>query len=160
MGLEKLSKITDAEYKLLSPQELMAYNREMPEQDYSKQYSHIAYPKAKYQLRDLPGGGQRLVSVEVANREAEAKLVGDWRDNPMAWGVITHPETDPIAVDTGFSFDVPQAIAPQVAVTSGPRDPDETDPGSSEPEPGNAPVGEPPGGDEGSGASARPTRRR
>lgn len=155
MGLESLSKMSDDEYKRLTPHDLLAYNRQMPETDYSKPYSHKPYPKAKYQLRELPGGGRRLVSVEVQNAEAEAKLVGDWRDNPSAWGIITHPEADPVTRETGFMFDVPDPIAPTVAHTP-------QEPGQSEPEPDSEPVQEPGDDDDdkGSGASARPARRR
>jgi hypothetical protein len=159
VGLESLSKMSDEEYKRLSPQDLMAYNRQMPETDYSKPYLHKAYPKAKYQLRELPGGVRRLVSVEVASAEAEAKLVGDWRDNPTAWGIVTHPESDPVARETGYSFDVNDPIAPQVAHTP---QPDGVPPGEPVPQddPDNAPVREPGDDDEGSGATARPARRR
>jgi hypothetical protein len=147
--------MSDEDYKRLTPQDLLMYNRELPEMDYSRQYAHIPYPKAKYQLRDMPGGGQRLVSIEVASAEIEAKLVGDWRDSPSAWGVVTHPEADPVSLESGFSFDVPQPIEPQVAHTP--------QPGDAEPEPepdDKAPMREPGNDDEGSGATARPARRR
>jgi hypothetical protein len=107
MGLPELNKLSDAEYKQLTPEQLMMYNKEMPKMDYDNQYSHKSYPTAQYQLQNNPDGSKRLVSVVVASPEAKAKLIGDWRDTPKDWGVITHPGVDPEIMDAGYAFNVP-----------------------------------------------------
>ena len=92
MALPDLGKMKDEDYKRLSPEELMAYNKSMPTFDYANPYQHQAFPKAMYTYVEKEGGGGTLTCVKVKDEKELAKLQkkgGDWRESPADFGIET-----------------------------------------------------------------------
>jgi hypothetical protein len=118
MAKRDLSKLSDAEYKALSPEELMKYNKTMPEIDYENPYTHREFPKVMYSLvRDEAAGVARLRHTVVANPKAQAELGSDWQDSPAKFGIETAPAAPDRQIDD--SYEVPLELAPDpVAVGS------------------------------------------
>jgi hypothetical protein len=106
MALPKLEKLTDEEYKLLTPDRLALYNKDLPQQDYTNPYEHKDYPRMKYRLQKNADGSARLVSATVQDADEEKKLGTEWRRSPSDWKVVTAPAAPEFKVDE-FSFDVP-----------------------------------------------------
>lgn len=101
MAKQKLSKLTDDEYKALSAVELQQYNMDMPETDYSNPHIHRDYPKMLYKSE----GG--FVKSTTVRSEKERKALGaGWEESPAAFGVETAPAAPAVAM-TSFSVPIP-----------------------------------------------------
>lgn len=100
MAKRDLSTMADAEYKLLSPKELMMYNKSLPEVDYENPYNpdEHPYPKVKYTIEEDEKGARNLVSATVESAKQEDKLGKAWKDNPLDFGVETAPKAADIPV--------------------------------------------------------------
>ncbi len=105
--LPDLSKLPDDEYKKLSPEMLMRYNKSMPETDYENPYSPAdhPYPKMKYG-RVEERGRVVLKSVVVNDAREEDKLGKGWKDSPAAHGIETCPGA-PAIQDGGYELAIP-----------------------------------------------------
>jgi len=103
MPLQNLSQMKDEDYKKLTPEELMKYNRPMPELNYDKPYSHIEYPSMMYRPR--PDGARRLQSIVCQDEKARAKLLKEgWKNTPGEWGIVTAPAAKPHLIDTDIEI--------------------------------------------------------
>jgi hypothetical protein len=95
MAQPDLSRMKDEEYKLLTPEQLMSYNKVLPTIDYANPYLHQEFPKAMYAFtpREGGGGGGTLKVVKVNDERELAKLTkkGDWRASPADFGLQTAP---------------------------------------------------------------------
>jgi hypothetical protein len=92
MALPDLSKMKDEEYKLLTPEQLMQYNKSMPSIDYANPYQHQPFPKAMYAFAPREGGGGTLRAVLVKDERELARLVkkgGEWKESPADFGIET-----------------------------------------------------------------------
>jgi hypothetical protein len=96
-----LAKMSDEEYKKLTPLELQAYNNELPETDYANPYSHQPYPKMVYRLNN-----GMVESATVRNEKEHKRLGEEWTESLLSLGVETAPGAPEIAV-TGFTIPIP-----------------------------------------------------
>jgi hypothetical protein len=103
----------DADYKKLSPRQLMEYNMTFPETDYEKPYNPAEhqYPRAKYRIVEDADGNRKLQSTTVANAKQEAKLPPEWKDTPGDHGIETAPAAPELAVSGEFTLDLPPVVA-------------------------------------------------
>jgi len=93
MARKDLSKMTDVEYKALSPQDLMLYNKSLPETDYENPYLHQAFPCWMYRKN----GG--VLDTALVKDEKELIALGKgWEKSPQAFGVQTAPAAPKIPV--------------------------------------------------------------
>lgn len=115
MALPALGKMKDEDYKLLTPEQLAMYNKELPVLDYTNPYMYKPFPKAMFHFEQREDGSGTLSSVKVDDERALKKLQqsGDWRDSPAAWGIETAKGAPEFAVSNS-SIDIP-APAPHVA---------------------------------------------
>ena len=106
MALPKLGAMSDADYKLLSPEQLMLYNKDLPQFDYDKPYSHQAFPKMVYRPRT--DGSRRLQSQVCDDDKKFAKLTKDgWKESPADFGVITAPAAPQVS-ETSLEIAMPE----------------------------------------------------
>lgn len=116
MGLPALGKMKDEDYKLLSPEQLMMYNKDLPVLDYSNPYMHKEFPRAMFHFEAREDGSGTLSVVKVDDEKALSKLLksgGDWRRSPGDWGIETAKGAPEFAISNA-SIDIP-APAPHVA---------------------------------------------
>jgi hypothetical protein len=102
-----LSKLTDAQYKALTPEQLLDYNKQLPEVDYSNPYqpSEHPYPSMRFALVDTPSG-KRLRTARV-NNEAEDKALGEgWEKSLLALGIETAPAAAAVQTEE-FEINLP-----------------------------------------------------
>lgn len=103
MPLQNLSQMKDEDYKKLSPEELMKYNRPMPEFNYDKPYSHQEHPRMMFRPRT--DGTKRLQSMIAEDAKQQAALEKEgWKKSPADFGVITAP---PAKKELDTSSDIP-----------------------------------------------------
>src|SRR5215831_7401806 len=127
-----LSRMPDAEYKRLTPEMLMMYNKEFPTIDYENPYSHQEYPRAMYRLIRLENGQGRLQVAKVNNALEQASLGPGWAKTPKELGIETAPAAPPITIDDTIEITIPGGPEPTpVAHLS--------ELGTVEPTPGNPP---------------------
>ena len=93
MARKELAKMTDIEYKSLSAQDLMLYNKSLPEVDYENPYEHQEYPRWMFRKN-----GAVLDTALINSAEDLAKLGKGWEKSPSAFGVQTAPGKPTIEV--------------------------------------------------------------
>lgn len=110
MAKKELGRMSDEEYKALSPEQLMQYNKILPEIDYEHPYQHQEYPRVMYQLVIEPDSGAKRMRTALVKNERELNALGDgWKKSTKEWGVETSPSAPAIQIDD--SFDV--ALTPK-----------------------------------------------
>jgi hypothetical protein len=113
MALQDLSTMKPDQLSKLTALQLLRYNSPLPVDDPDERYQHVSYPKMLYGLNE---DGTRLVSVRVENETEEIELEGDWRDTPLDWGVVTHPEVP--RYQPGIGFDMALSPEQQAAIAA------------------------------------------
>jgi len=117
MAKKDLSTMTDAEYKLLTPQELMAYNKSLPVIDYETPYVYKPFPKMKFKLETRADGSGTIVTAIATTAKENERFGKEWKDSPLEFGVETAPGAPEIPVQS-FSIPVPAPEATGVAARS------------------------------------------
>ena len=99
MALPDLSKMSDAEYKQLSPRDLARYNVELPKQDYENQYAHQSFPMMLYKVIIEDNGDRMLDTVTITEQKEFDRLAKDgWKRSPKDFGIETAPAAPKLAV--------------------------------------------------------------
>jgi hypothetical protein len=113
--LGDLSTMKDEEYKLLTPKQLMEYNKSLPKIDYDDPYIHKPYPKMLFRLVENADGTGSIQTTIVEDAAAHAKLpVGEWKNSPSDFGIETAPGAAVQPVET-YSIPVPSRGALDLA---------------------------------------------
>lgn len=107
-ALPQLSKMSDGDYKKMSPEELMMYNKDLPTQNYETPYCPEEHPFPKHLYKpQLIAGVNQLTSALCENAEDFAGMLKDgWKESPADFNVETAPQAPRIKA-AGFSVAMP-----------------------------------------------------
>jgi hypothetical protein len=114
MARKELAQMTQAEVQKLSQAQLNRFNNPLPEHDYENPYDPAANPYPKW-LYGPNEEGTDLISIKVDSKEEEVELVGDWRDTPSDWGIVTHPAAPRYERGSEFKVALPADVVQQLA---------------------------------------------
>jgi hypothetical protein len=99
MALPDLGKMSDADYKALSPRDLARYNVDLPKLDYENQYTHQSFPMMLYKVITEENGDRALDSVTITEQKEFDRLAKDgWKRSPRDFGIETAPAAPKLTV--------------------------------------------------------------
>jgi hypothetical protein len=99
--LPDLSKMSDDEYKRLSPEQLAQYNKQLPEHDYEHPYNPSEHPFPRHVFAIVEANGAKRMRSATVNDDKDYQRMkkAGWKDNPIDLGVETCPGAPAMQTD-------------------------------------------------------------